>query len=107
MGDTLKVTATGADPQMLLPAFIQGKRFIIKATVISPVATQMQVFYLRKGQTAYSDPQSQMAELTPGRNDVYFRFDAPDIIDPLRVDIGAVPGDYVLESMVARVLPSP
>lgn len=106
-GDTLKVTATGPAPQMLLPAFIQGKRFIIKATVVSPVATQMRVFYLRRGQTTYSDAQSQTAELAPGSNEVYFRFDAPDMIDPLRLDIGAAPGDYILESMVARVLTTP
>lgn len=106
-GDTLKVTATGPAPQMLLPAFIQGKRFIIKATLTSPAATQMQLFYLRKGQTSYSDAQSQVAQLVPGPNEVYFRFDAPDMTDPLRLDIGTAPGDYILESMVARVLTPP
>lgn len=105
VGDTLRVTATGNDPQMLLPAFVQGQKFVIEATLTSPAATTMQIFYLRKGQTSYNEGQSQSAALVPGRNVVYFRFDAPDIIDPLRVDIGATAGDYLIESMVARTIP--
>ena len=101
-GDRLKVTASGADPQMFLPAFVQGKRFIMEVTLNSPVATLMQAFYLRKGQTSYTEGQSQQATLSSGMNVVYFRFDAPDVVDPLRLDVGAATGDYVIEKVVAR-----
>lgn len=106
LGDRLKVTATGNDAQLVLPAFIQGKQFIIQATIDSPAATQMEILYLRRGQTSYSDAQSQTAPLVKGRNVVYFRFNAPDMVDPLRVDIGAEPGDYTIESMIARFSPA-
>lgn len=106
VGNMLKVTASGNDPQILLPAFIQGQRFIIEATVDSPADTTMQIFYLRKGQTSYTDGQAQMAPLVKGRNVVYFQFPAADIVDPLRVDIGTAAGDYTIESMIAKVLPA-
>jgi hypothetical protein len=104
-GEMLRVTATGDDPRMLLPAFIQGKKFVVQATVESPVATPMQIFYLTQGQTEYTAEQSQMAQLVQGRNVVYFMFDIPNMIDPLRVDVGAAPGEYIVDSMIARTLP--
>ena len=107
LADSLRITATGDDPQVLLPPFIQGRQFIIEATVESPADTVMQIYYLRRGQTAYTDAQSQSAALVKGKNVVYFRFTAPEMIDPLRLDIGAARGDYVVRSMIARVLPAP
>ena len=106
-GDKLRITATGDDPQVLLPAFIQGKQFIIQATIDSPADTFVQMYYLRPGQTTYTEAQSQQAPLVKGRNVVYLRFTATGMVDPLRLDIGAARGDYVIESMVARALPAP
>lgn len=106
-GDSLKVTATGDDPQVFLPAFTQGKQFIIQAIVESPTDTVMEMYYLRRGTPDYTNEQSQSAPLVKGRNVVYFRLNAPDLIDPLRMDIGAAPGNYTVVSMIARVLPSP
>jgi hypothetical protein len=105
-GDTLKITATGDDPQVFLPAFTQGKQFIIQAVVESPADTLMEMYYLRRGTPDYTKEQSQAAPLVKGRNTVYFRFTAPDMIDPLRMDIGAAPGEYTVVSMIARVLPA-
>jgi hypothetical protein len=104
-GEMLRVTATGIDPQMLLPAFIQGKRFVVQATLESPADTLMQIFYLTQGQNEYTAAQSQKAQLVQGRNVVYLLFDVPNMIDPLRVDIGTAPGEYIVESMIARMLP--
>jgi len=104
-GDQLRVTASGDDPQVLLPAFIQGKQFIIQAIVESPTDTVMEMYYLRRGASDYTKDRSQSAPLVQGRNVVYFRFNAPDIIDPLRMDVGAAPGVYTVDSMIARVLP--
>lgn len=105
-GDKLRITATGEDPQVLLPPFIQGKQFIIQATIDSPADTFLQIYYLRSGQSTYTEAQSQKAPLAKGKNVVYLRFTAPNMVDPLRVDIGAAPGDYIIESMVARALPA-
>ena len=103
--DTLKVHATGDDPQFFLPPFGAGRRFIIEAVVQSPADTIMQIYYLRTGQNQYNGDQVRTSVLKEGRNTVYFELDAPDLIDPLRVDIGTVPGHYVVESMIARGLP--
>lgn len=98
----LTLTATGDDAGLILPPFAAGKRFIVEATYDSPADTMAQLFYKTSGQKDYSEANSQAASVKAGRNVIYFRVDAPNIIDPLRFDPGAVPGVYVLESMVAR-----
>ena len=48
-----------------------------------------------------------MLMLKPGANVVYFDLDQPNLIDPLRLDPAAAPGDYVINSIVARVATTP
>lgn len=103
---SLTVQATGDDPQILLPPFAAGRRFIIKTVIASPADTTMQAYYLRQGQAEYSEEQSQTAPLKRGRNEVYFRFDDAAIIDPIRIDVGTISGEYIIESMVARSAPA-
>lgn len=106
-GNSLRISATGPSAQVLLPPFIQGKTFVLEATLTSPADGTMRVYYLRRGQSAYTEAQSQTAPLVSGTNVVYFRFDTPDMVDPVRVDLETAPGDYVIQSMVARALPRP
>ena len=101
----LIVNATGDNPTLTLPPFVTGTRFIMQVVINSPVETVAQVYYLRKGQTKYKESQSQVAGLSPGRNVIYFRLDAPDLIDPVRFDPAEAPGEYIIESMTAMGLP--
>lgn len=103
--NNLTIQATGDDPQFHLPAFAAGRHFIIQVMVKSPADTLMQMYYLRHGQSEYNGDQMRTCRLKQGENVVYFQFGVPDIIDPIRVDIGLVPGAYVVESMVARGIP--
>ena len=105
VGNRLTVTALGDDPVLLLPPFASGKRFMIEAVVNSPVETTAQLFYLTTGQSKYRDGQSQIAPLKPGRNVIYFRVDALNVIDPIRFDPAQVAGEYTIDSMVAMGLP--
>jgi hypothetical protein len=65
----------------------------------------IELFYLREGQTTYVGPQSILYRMNKGKNVVYFKLDQPDLTDPVRLDPGMAPGDYVIESVVARALP--
>lgn len=102
----LIVNASGDEANLRLPAFAAGKQFILQVIIDSPVETVAQLFYLVKGQTKYREGQSQVAPLTVGRNVIYFRVDPPDVIDPMRFDPSAAPGEYTIESMTAMGLPA-
>ena len=101
----LMVNATGDDAALILPPFAAGKAFMLQVILNSPVDTRAQLFHLVKGQTKYRDGQSQIAPLKAGRNVIYFSVNAPDVIDPLRFDPSAAPGEYTIERMTAMALP--
>jgi hypothetical protein len=101
-GDGVKVAATGADPALLLPPFLEGKKCILRVVIDSPIETAMQVFYSSRSRANYSEDRSQVRALKPGRNVVFFQLDQPDLVDPLRLDPAGAPGDYFIESLEAR-----
>lgn len=100
----LKVIADGTDPSLLLPAFVEGKKCILQVVINSPADTPIQVFYLTRDHPGHDETRSQLVPLKQSRNVVYFQLDQPDLIDPVRLDPGAAPGDYVIESLVARAM---
>ena len=100
----LKVTATGIDPNLLLPDFATGKRFVIQVIIDSPVETPIEVYWLVQGAKGYDESHAQIAPLKKGKNTIYFRIDEPNVVDPIRYDPGGAPGDYVIESIIARSL---
>ena len=101
----LTATASGPDPALLFPPFAAGQKNVLQVVINSPADTRAQLFYLTRGETAYAEGRSQMVNLTAGKNVVYFRLDQPDLVDPLRFDPGTAPGQYVIESVVARAIP--
>lgn len=106
--DGLKITASGTDPQILLPPFAEGKPCIVQVTINLPVETPVQIFYSLHDSPSFSEAQSQLTTpLAKGRDVVYFLLDQPGLIDPVRLDPGASPGDYLIESVVARAIMSP
>jgi len=101
----LQVTATGDDPVLGLPPFAAGKRFILQVVIESPAETGAQLFYKLASDPKYAEGRAPLCPLTKGRNVIYWRVDAPDVTDPLRLDPGFTPGTYLIESIVARALP--
>jgi hypothetical protein len=71
----------------------------------SRVDTSAQLFFLLQGQFGYLERQSYLVPLKPGKNLIYFRLDSPSLIDPLRFDPAARPGNYIIESITARPIP--
>lgn len=67
----LRVTSTGTDPQILLPPFADGKKFIAKVVVEAPFDTPMQMFYQLRERPGFVEAQSQLVPLKKGRNAVY------------------------------------
>jgi hypothetical protein len=102
----LKVTSSGDDPQLHLPPFAEAKQFILQVVIESPVDTSAQLFYMLQGQSSYPESQSYLVPLKPGKNVIYFRLDSPSLIDPLRFDPAAHPGDYVIQSITAKAVPN-
>lgn len=104
-GNRMTVNATGNRPTLILPAFCAGKRMMIEAVINSSTDTIAQLSYMTRGQSEYTESQSQSVPVKTGLNVVYFRLDVPNLIDPLRFVPGSTPGIYTLESMTARPLP--
>jgi hypothetical protein len=103
----LNITASGDDPSLLLPPFCEGKQSILQVVVDTPVDTPIQLFYAFRDQPGFNEAQSQTLALKKGRNVVYFQLDQKNLIDPLRLDPGASPGEYIIESIVARSMTKP
>jgi len=98
----LIVTASASDPSLSLPPFIADKQAIVQVTIVSPVETPIQLFYITRDRPAQSEEKSQTVMLKRGSNVIYFQLNQPGLIDPLRLDPGAASGQYVIESIVAR-----
>ncbi len=102
----LKIVSSGDDPQLILPPFAEGKRFILQVVIQSPVDTTGQLFFLLQGQSTYLGDKSFEVQLKPGKNVIYFRLDSPSLVDPLRFDPGFLPGNYIIESITAKAISS-
>ena len=79
----IKVTSSGDDPQLFLPAFAKGKQLVLQVVIQSPVVTPAQLFYCCRADPALEE---QFFVLKPGKNTIYYRLDSPSLIDQLRFD---------------------
>jgi hypothetical protein len=102
----LKVTASGDDPQILLPPFsadVKG-RIVVRVELDSPSDTGFQVFYLPSGVHDYG-AYVVNRYVRRGRNTVYFALDASDFTGgPIRIDPGMTAGEYMLYGIEARLV---
>ena len=99
----LKIIAKGDDAAILLPNFAVGKRFMLQVTIDSNTKTGIQLFYMTRGNITYDEGHSAMCPLKKGRNVIYFKVDQ-DVVDPLRLDPSYTPGEYTIESIIARTI---
>ena len=102
----LTIVSSGDDPQLILPPFAEGKQFILQVVIQSPVDTSAQLFFLLQGQSSYLEDKSYQVPLKSGKNVIYFRLDSPSLVDPLRFDPAAHPGNYIIESITAKAISS-
>jgi hypothetical protein len=103
----LRITASGADPQILLPLFSAGSQggVLVRIDLEVPVDTGFQVFYLPRGVPAYGGHVINRF-LRRGENTVYFALTDSQLAGGrLRVDPGMSPGDYVITKLEVRAAP--
>jgi phosphoglycerol transferase len=100
----LKIITKRDDAAILLPNFAGGKRFTLQVTLDSSMETGAQLFYMMRGDKGYNEEHSAMYPLKKGKNVIYFKVDQ-DIVDPLRLDPSFTPGEYTIESIIARSIP--
>ena len=98
----LSVTATGGDPQLLLPELELGGDQIIKVVLVSPAATVLQLFCKTQSGLDYNEARSTSQPLASGENTVYLKVPAPNASGALRLDPGAVAGNYLLKDLEFR-----
>ena len=99
----LRIVAKRDDAAILLPNFAVGIRFVIQVIIDSSTETGIQLFYMMRGNRTYDEGHSAMWPLKKGKNVIYFKVDQ-DIVDPLRLDPSYTPGEYTIESIVARTI---
>lgn len=105
--DGLKIMATGDDAAILLPPFAEGKRFILQVIIDSPVDSAIQLFYKLRGQKDYGETKAALCPITKGKNTIYFKVGDSNVIDPLRLDPSFKPGEYTINSIIARPIAPP
>ena len=98
----LTVNATGTDPQLLLPEFELNGNPIVRVVIVSPAATILQVFYKTKSGLEYTEGQSARHALEPGENTVHLKVPERDAPGALRLDPGAIAGNYLLKEVEVR-----
>ena len=100
----LKITVAGPDRSVILPEF-RGEGVILKFAIDSQVDTTLVLFYLLPGQKTYTSAQRLKQRITAGKNVIYVEL-APGWTGRLRLDPGAVAGEYLLESVEAKAVPA-
>ena len=98
----LTVNATGTDAQLLLPEFELGGNPVVKVVIVSPAATILQIFYKMGGRLDYDAKRIVSQPLQPGENTVYLKIPVRDTSGALRLDPGAVAGNYVVKELEVR-----
>jgi phosphoglycerol transferase len=103
----LVVQASGADPNLLLPACIYPPhtKLEVHIELTSPADTVLELFYKTRGTPAYTEKQTVSQPLSKGRNVVDLKVTEPNLMDRLRLDPGTVPGRYILHAVEVRALP--
>lgn len=100
----LKLTASSNDPVLLLPPLSRPieSRLVLRADIISPIETFLQVFYPQTGSKNYSEAHSKKYYLAKGSNSVYLLL--PPLNGRIRLDPGQFPGDYIFHDLEIRAI---
>lgn len=104
----LIIDALGDDPQIIMTPISAGDadQLLLRLIVASPVESTLQLYYLPTGSPFYNEENSISRPLVKGDNTIYLRLNAQEITGQLRLDIGKLPGEYLLSSLEIRTLPA-
>jgi hypothetical protein len=100
----LRVHASNNDPTVLLPKLEidPSGLFLLQLQVTAPGKTKGQLFYLDKSGDRYSEAASLGFELAYGINSVTIPVYGRYLRQPLRLDPGELPGDYLIQNIKIR-----
>jgi len=100
----VRVRTQGSDPLVMLPALspARGGWPVIRVRLHSPSATRGKVLFRTGSPEAPSPWRVLELPIRPGVNDWVVELPVPDLVEPLLLQPGAVPGDYVIHGVAAR-----
>ncbi len=103
-GSYLRVFAEDNDPYFILPEIklADEQSSIIKISLDSSVETNFKLYYQTRKQENYSEEQVFNKKVEQGKNLVYFQLPGNEITGKIRIDPGAAPGEYTLNSIEIR-----
>jgi hypothetical protein len=103
---TLELEALNADPHVHLPdaPFKPDQLYILKVRIAAPAATQMQIFYSRRGEEGVfpAERDSWKHSLQKGDNTLFIPLLSGDLAPRLRLDPGMVQGRYAISEFAIR-----
>jgi GT2 family glycosyltransferase/glycosyltransferase involved in cell wall biosynthesis len=101
---SLEITATGEDPQLLLPQFESGfaERLCMRIRITAPTSTFIQAFYTVPGRSDYCEELSVKARIRQGFSEVYLLIPHALVEGRIRLDPGGQSGDYIIHSIDIR-----
>lgn len=103
-GDGLgSLSASGPDPRIVLPRFDlpARARLALRVEITAPAYTALRVYFGTAAEPGYTELRSVSAVLHAGRSRVHLELPA-DVAGRLRLDPGAVPGEYTLHALEVR-----
>lgn len=102
--DGFAMHVTENDPRFELPEsrVPDTVRSIVRIVISSPADTYIQLFYQTKDERDFGSWLSRKAPLKKGRNIVFIAIPNLNRIGRLRLDPGAVQGDYILHELEIR-----
>lgn len=99
----VEFVATGNDPFLNFPALSEPvPELEIYLQVNLPEASQLEVFYATQAQPDYSQSMKATENGMRGSNEFVIRISSASPITRIRLDPGAVPGKYRIESLEVR-----
>ena len=69
--------------------------------------TIFQIFYSTSAVSEFDEAHSVRKPIQEGHNDVVVEFTEPDFKGRIRLDLGALPGDYILKLVEVRSSAAP
>jgi hypothetical protein len=96
------LTSTGNDPILQLPIKLSGySEYVLKVVLQAPTQTVFQIFY-RNAEKHFNQEQSVRHILKKGPNTFFLHIQDQNELSNIRIDPGAVPGEYTLKELTIR-----
>ena len=99
-GEGVTFTSEGNDPYLILPKLRLPKKVkVIKLDISVPENTELQLFYKTSASGAYCEENSVKKTSREGKNQIHLEIPAWEIVGLLRLDPGAVAGQYIIHNI--------